>query len=170
MYSDISMCRMLSIFVLLTGALRAAAPPRVFILDSKILQEHRTDSDLAAAARAAAAKIISRGPFSVMNKTAVPPSGDKHDYLSQAPYWWPDPAKPNGLPYIRKDGQRNPEINGITDHSEMDRVNTDSQTLALAWYLTGKEEYAARAALLVRTWFLDPKTRMNPNQNFGQYI
>jgi hypothetical protein len=144
--------------------------PRVFILDPHVLQQHRSDPALAEAARVAADKVMTQGPYSVLDKSRTPPSGSKHDYLSQAPYWWPDPAKPNGLPYIRKDGQRNPEINGITDHSEMDRVNTDSQTLALAWYLTGKEEYAARAALLVRTWFLDPKTRMNPNQNFGQYI
>ncbi|MEI9974387.1 MAG: alginate lyase family protein [Ignavibacteriota bacterium] len=44
---------------------------------------------------------MARGPYSVVQKSRVPPSGDKHDYLSQAPYWWPDPAKPDGLPYIR---------------------------------------------------------------------
>src|SRR5260370_27180315 len=48
------------------------------------------------------------GPFSVMQKKRIPPSGDRHDYVSMGPYWWPDPSKPNGLPYIRKDGQRNP--------------------------------------------------------------
>ena len=49
-------------------------------------------------------------PMSVMDKTITPPSGDRHDYMSQAPYWWPDPAKSDGKPYIRKDGERNPEI------------------------------------------------------------
>lgn len=49
------------------------------------------------------------GPFSVMQKERVPPSGNRHDYMSLAPYWWPDSSKPGGLPYIRKDGYRNPQ-------------------------------------------------------------
>jgi len=161
---------MLPLCLFVAGALAAADLPRVFILDAKILQEHRTDPSLAAAARAAAEKVMTRGPFSVMQKTRVPPSGDKHDYMSQAPYFWPDPSKPDGRPYLRKDGERNPEINGIADHSNMDRVASDSQALALAWYFTGDERYAERAALVLRTWFLDAATRMNPNLNFGQGV
>ena len=49
-------------------------------------------------------------PMSVMEKKNTPPSGDKHDYMSLAPYFWPDPNKPDGIPYIRKDGQVNPEV------------------------------------------------------------
>ena len=30
------------------------------------------------------------GPWSVTNQKSLPPSGDKHDYLSWAPYWWPN--------------------------------------------------------------------------------
>jgi len=41
--------------------------------------------------------------------TLLPPSNNKHDYFSLSPYWWPDSTKKNGLPYIRKDGQTNPE-------------------------------------------------------------
>ena len=37
-------------------------------------------------------------PLSVMMKEKTPASGDKHDYMSQARYFWPDPAKPDGLP------------------------------------------------------------------------
>ena len=44
------------------------------------------------------------GPYSVMDKKELPPSKDKHDYLSYSRYWWPDPDKEDGLPYIRKDG------------------------------------------------------------------
>ena len=54
-------------------------------------------------------KLLTKGPYSVMDKKQVPPSGDKHDYVSQGPYWWPDPTKADGLPYIRKDGLVNPE-------------------------------------------------------------
>ena len=64
-----------------------------------------------------------------MDKTVVPPSGDKHDYMSQAPYWWPDSSKPNGLPYIRRDGERNPELNKISDHELMDKMEEEAQIL-----------------------------------------
>ena len=109
-------------------------------------------------------------PVSVMDKKVAPPSGDKHDYMSQAPYWWPDPAKADGRPYIRKDGVRNPEINGISDHDNLGRLTSAVATLGLAYYLTGRDGYAAHAARLVRVWFLDPATRMNPHLRFGQGI
>jgi hypothetical protein len=109
-------------------------------------------------------------PTSVMDKTITPPSGDKHDYMSQAPYWWPDPSKPDGRPYIRKDGERNPEISKITDRDNFGRLGGAVTTLSLAYAYTGREEYATHAARLMRVWFLDPATRMNPHLTFGQYI
>jgi hypothetical protein len=123
-----------------------------------------------AALEADAYKALAIAPMSVMDKSVVPPSGDKHDYVSQAPYWWPDPAKPDGKPYIRKDGQRNPEINRITDRDNLGRLGDAVATLGLAYACTGREEYAAHAARLVRVWFLDPATRMNPHLQFGQYV
>jgi hypothetical protein len=117
-----------------------------------------------------AAEALAFGPVSVMDKAVTPPSGDKHDYMSQAPYWWPDPAKPDGRPYIRRDGDRNPEINRITDHDNLGRLTSAVATLGLSYALTGRQEHAAHAARLVRVWFLDPATRMNPHLKFGQGI
>jgi alginate lyase len=117
-----------------------------------------------------ARKGLKFAPVSVMDKTITPPSGDKHDYMSQAPYWWPDPSKPNGRPYIRKDGERNPEINRLPDHDNLGRVASTVSTLGLAYHLTGRDEYASHAAKLVRVWFLDPAARMNPHLQFGQGI
>jgi hypothetical protein len=42
--------------------------------------------------------------------------------------------------------------------------------LATASYFTNEAKYAERAALLLRTWFLDPKTKMNPHLQYGQAI
>jgi Alginate lyase len=150
----------------------------LLLLDSAHMDSVRTriaagDAELNAALAALeedAKKALVLKPVSVMDKTVTPPSGDKHDYMSQAPYWWPDPGKPTGRPYIRKDGVRNPEINGISDHDNLGRLTSAVSTLGLAFRLSGREEYAAHAARLVRVWFLDGATRMNPHLRFGQGI
>src|SRR5258707_381839 len=109
-------------------------------------------------------------PSSVVTKAVTPPSGDKHDYLSQAPYFWPNPDKPDGLPYINRDGERNPELDKITDHLALDQMEVAVRALSLAYYLKDDEAYAAKATQLLRSWFIDPATRMNPNLEYAQFI
>jgi len=110
-------------------------------------------------------------PGSVTDKTSAPPSGDRHDYLSIAPYWWPDPARPDGLPYLRKDGEVNPARDTAAyDRSAIGRLGSDAQALGLAYYYTGDVRYANRLAEIVRVWFLDPATLMNPNADFAQAV
>ena len=152
--------------------------PRVFSFDAKLLAATRQrvlagDEVLRAALshlRDEADKALKAKGVSVMDKTLLPPSGDKHDYMSLAPYYWPDPASSNGLPYINRDGEVNPETRTISDHEGLGRTCSLAETLALAYYFTGNEAYAAKATALVRNWFLEPATRMNPNLNFAQAV
>jgi hypothetical protein len=171
----------LMLALLLPMRLAAVPPPegpRVFLLHPATLVAAKAAiarNDPAVmpaweALKADAEKALAVTRFSVVDKGVTPPSGDKHDYMSQAPYFWPDPAKPGGLPYIRKDGQRNPEINRITDHLAIDGLVAHTQTLGLAFYVSGDERYARKAAALVRAFFLDPATRMNPNLEYAQFV
>jgi hypothetical protein len=121
--------------------------------------------------RSEAESIKGEGPFSVMQKTKMPPSGDKHDYMSQGRYWWPDPSKPDGLPYIRKDGEANPESESDAfDFAARGKMCSNTATLVLAWYFTDGHSYADAAINQLRTWFLDEETKMNPHLKYGQGI
>jgi hypothetical protein len=113
---------------------------------------------------------LKRGPYSVVDKDDVPPSGDKHDYLSYARYWWPNPETPDGLPYIRRDGKTNEELLAKGDRQIIGKLYDDVETLALAGYLFKEDRYAQHAAKLVRTWFLDEQTRMNPHLKYSQAV
>jgi hypothetical protein len=116
-------------------------------------------------------KILTAGPYSVtLNKTKIAPSGNSHDYVSQAPYWWPDPSKPDGKPYIRKDGERNPEIATLHDDSQLNKLCQGVKKLGFAYYFTGDERYAQKAANLMKIWFIDTATKMAPNLNYAQFI
>lgn len=114
-------------------------------------------------------RIIGLPPLSVMMKEKTPGSGSKHDYMSQARYYWPDPEKPDGLPYIAKDGESNPELEKL-DRVRMGQLADRVINLALAWYFSGEERYAQRATELIRVWFFDKDTKMNPNLNYAQVI
>lgn len=130
----------------------------------------KTDPAYAALLKAADAD-LTRGPWSVTDKTHKTPSSDPHDYMSIAPYWWPDPAQPNGEPYVNRDGRVNPErATEAFDRTRLGAMSEAVRTLALAYHYSGRQTYATRAALILRVWFLDPKTRMNPNMNFAQGV
>ena len=154
------------------------ARARVFLLDAERLAETRRrlaegDASLAPALerlRRDADRARKAGPFSVTSKTARPPSGDKHDYMSIGPYWWPNPNTKDHTPYVRRDGEVNPERGRLGDAARLGRMISAVDTLALAYHLTGRAPYADHAAKLIRTWFLDEATRMNPHMQYAQAI
>lgn len=100
----------------------------------------------------------------------LPPSGDKHDFYSLARFYWPDATKPDGLPYARRDGELNPEAYDLPDATYLQVVIDDVFNLALAYFFTGNEAYAAHGAKRVRDMFLNPATKMNPNLNYANWI
>ncbi|TWU46113.1 poly(beta-D-mannuronate) lyase [Rubripirellula tenax] len=120
---------------------------------------------------AEADKALKGGPYSVTDKRKIPPSGDPHDYASYGRYWWPDPKKADGLPYIQRDGETNPDSQSPaeSDRPRIEALGMHTETLGLAYFLTGKQAYAEKAAELLRVWFLDPETRMNPNMDYAQW-
>jgi hypothetical protein len=162
-----------------TAPARAQATPRLTVLRAEGLAEAKRrvragdarlrpayDKLLADANAALEAPLVA-----VTDKhTMLPPTGDKHDYYSLSPYWWPDPAKANGLPYIRRDGETNPESKRDLDQPRVAALGDRLQTLGLAYYFTGDERYASRAVKQLRTWFLDSATRMNPHLRFAQLV
>lgn len=119
--------------------------------------------------KAEADRLLDVRPLSVMMKEKTPASGDKHDYMSQARYYWPDPSKPGELPYIARDGESNPELNKL-DRNRLGATANRVTTLSLAWYFSGEEKYAQKATELIRTWFFNKDTRMNPNLEYAQMI
>ena len=106
---------------------------------------------------------------SVMQKEQTAASGDKHDYLSLSRYFWPDPTKPDGLPYINRDGVSNPELEHL-DRNRLSEMTSAVVTLSLAWYFSGEERYALKAVEMLRTWFLNKETRMNPHLEYAQIV
>lgn len=120
--------------------------------------------------KADAEKALEVKPLSVVNKKQVPPSGDKRDYMSPAKYWWPDPSKPDGKPYIRKDGEVYPGTADYPNHDDFAKLVRTVETLALAYYFTNNEDYAAHASKLLKVWFIDAETKMNPNMNYAQSV
>lgn len=111
---------------------------------------------------------LEKGPWSVTFSKRHAISGDPHDYFSQGPYWWPNPEDPDG-PFIRRDGEIYP--GRFNDHHAWFGQLADTVlALATSGYYLEEKPFLDRAAELLRVWFIDEKTRMNPHMRYGQLI
>ena len=131
-------------------------PPEAKAIATKIVKE--------------ADKRMGRPVITITENKNLQASKDPHDYFSTARYYWPDPSKPDGLPYIRKDGESNPEHNEVSDEKKLNEMIHSVEYFSLAYFLTGHERYAEEAGRFLRGFFLDPATRMNPNMNYSQSV
>jgi len=116
----------------------------------------------------AADRYLAEAPVTITAFAASRSPGSRHDYYSEADYWWPDPANPDG-PYVRKDGYSNPDK--FTAHRDaVIRLGVQLPALAAAYRVTQDARYATQAEKHLHAWFVDPETRMNPNLEHAQAI
>ena len=104
----------------------------------------------------------------IVDKPAHSPTGDDRDYVSYGTYWWPDPSKPDGLPFIRRDGHRNLALTETGDEVRLAALTTNLEALALGWARQHREDCARQAAAWLRAWLVDPATRMTPAFDYAQ--
>jgi Alginate lyase len=155
---------------------RAFCSASAFAITGFALGEKPRETTYAFVARIDRARILKAAadylPLSIKTITNFPAPPDSpggpHDFYSQADYFWPNPAKPNG-PYMNRDGQSNP--NNFSDHRKaMIALSIQMPALTAAWRLTHNKKYGQHAADHLRAWFITPETRMNPNLQFAQGV
>ncbi|KAF9577040.1 hypothetical protein BGW38_008010 [Lunasporangiospora selenospora] len=136
---------------------------------SQLMSANRRERDYAIAliVREADLALRSTEVYSVTNKNQTAPSGDIHDYLSLSKYYWPNKKTASGLPYKRIDGHVNPEIETVRDYRLMRTMIREVHMMGMAYHFTGRKEFADKCAFRLQEWFLDEKTYMNPNINYG---
>jgi hypothetical protein len=135
-----------------------------------------------------------------VNKVSMPPSGDKHDYMSIIQYAYActdscDPATDcsfwnfgyghiridmtvlgcdtaTGLPWYIHDGYFNPAANdeANSDHSALKGLMSKVYDLSLSNFFLGNAEHGALASKLLYAWFVDKETLMNPNMKYANTI
>src|SRR5260221_624083 len=84
---------------------------------------------------AAANWAMQQQPVTVTASFSPLSAGGRHDFFSQADYFWPDPKNPAG-PYINRDGLTNPD-NFVEHRKAMIRLSKIIGALASAYKLTG---------------------------------
>jgi len=166
--------RQLPIFVFLAiTALSLPQPVRAAADSSPAVSPAKVSIDVAAIDRqrilSAATAALALEPITITKFRAKLSDGGPNDFYSNGDYWWPNPDTTNGLPYVQRDGRTNPD--NFNKHREcIWKLKDAVAALGAAYKITGDDRYAAKAAELLRVFFLDPATRMNPNLQYAQAV
>lgn len=117
----------------------------------------------------AADDALQQEPVTITQFPANLSQGGLRDFYSSGDYWWPNTNTASGLPYVEHDGQTNPH-NFIAHRQVIRKLSDAVAALGAAFKITGDDRYAAKAAALLRVFFLDAATRMNPNLQYAQAV
>lgn len=160
--------RSLGIAAIARSAPAAESEKSLILLTAKEAESLRAHLGKSEHVRALADAAAKRGPWSVTEHRPEGMSIAPNDYYSEGPYWWPDPKNPGG-PYVRRDGERNPG-RFVHNHDDLGAMGTTLLALGMGAYFLREKRYAEHAGQILSTWFLDAKTRMNPNLEYGQAV
>lgn len=113
-------------------------------------------------------KLLDQPPTSIALKAEAPPSGDKRDFWTWAKYVWLNPITGQ---YEYRDGETNYTQTAIyNDNEKFWDFSAAVAGGALAWKISTDPVYSNALANIVRTWIINPETRMNPNLNYSQFV
>ena len=152
--------------LLLAGLLLSSRCPGQTAAQAPFLLDVHADDKDQVGSRADAA--LAAPVVSLMDRKRVSPVSDPHEYVSYATYWWPDPSKPDGRPFIRQDGHHNTAQTRQGDRSILDQMYGNVRSLSVGWAVLHREAYAQRAGGWLRAWFVTPTTRMAPDLEYSQ--
>jgi hypothetical protein len=156
-----------AILIVVTTLTQFAFKPDQLYPD-KSATEKAAEQTLKKQIMAEAAWAIQQQPVTVTASSSSRSAGGKHDFFSEADYFWPDPKNPDG-PYINRDGLSNPD-NFVEHRKAMIRFSKIIGSLASAYKITGDVKYIKQAVIHLKAWFLDPETLMNPSLWFAQAV
>jgi hypothetical protein len=137
-------------------------------LRSAIARKEAWTTDAVRHLRADADRRMLQGPWSVTIDRPAGSALDPHDYYSEAAYYWPNPEDPDG-PYILREGRLNPERFNA-NRTALTMMCDTVFALGTAAYLFDDSRYALRAVRVIHTWFINPRTRMNPHLEYAGAI
>jgi len=113
-------------------------------------------------------KLLEAPNESVVDKEIIPPGATKHDFVSIHSKYWPDDRKADGFPWVREEDSNPDTKSDKVDQRRIKRMGEAISTLSQAYYFSGDQQYAVKASVMLKTWFLANKTRMTPHLQFAQ--
>jgi len=137
-------------------------------IHSAIIRKEAWTQDPVRRLRADADRRMREGPWSVTTDRPKGVDVDPHEYYSEAAFYWPNPENPTG-PYLREDGHANPG-RIVANQTALNAMSDAVFSMGVASFLLDNPAYGKRAALVIHTWFISPKTRMNPDLDYAQSI